>query len=153
MDAPRQTETPQPSLFRIIVVGIVRNELDEYLICKMPADRGVFPGQWGLPGGGIENGENMETAFRRELMEELGVEISDVEPLFFSDGSYTKSFANGDRRDVYMIFLIFSCRASSSILTLSAEFDEYAWAKSTDLQTYDLNNATVETFRKAGLVG
>ena len=49
----------QPAVqFRVIVVGIVQNELGEYLICKMPQGRGVFPGQWGLPGGGIEEGEN-----------------------------------------------------------------------------------------------
>jgi len=46
--------------FRVIVVGIVQNELGEYLICKMPKGRGVFPDQWGLPGGGIEEGEMME---------------------------------------------------------------------------------------------
>lgn len=51
--------------FRLIVVGIVQNEHDEYLICKMPTGRGVGPEQWGLPGGGIEPGEQMDAAVRR----------------------------------------------------------------------------------------
>src|SRR5882757_1198425 len=105
--------------YRVIVVAIVQNELGDYLICRMPRDRGVFPDQWGLPGGGIEEGERMETALRRELREELGIEVSDIKPLFFKDGQHSKSFADGSRRDVYMIFLIFSCRATSSDLKLS----------------------------------
>ena len=142
-------ESPQ---FRLIVVGIVQNERDEYLICKMPRGRGVFPAQWGLPGGGIEPGEQMEAALRRELMEELAIDISDIEPLFFSDGTYKKSFANGDQRDVYMIFLIFSCRAKSTDITLSAEFSEYAWIKKVDLKSYDLNSASIVTFRRVGML-
>ena len=41
---------------RVIVVGLIHNGRGEWLLCKMPAERGVFPGQWGLPGGGIEPG-------------------------------------------------------------------------------------------------
>ena len=42
---------------RLIVVGLVWNKEGELLFCKMPPDRGVFPGQWEFPGGGIEAGE------------------------------------------------------------------------------------------------
>src|SRR6185312_2673648 len=127
-----------PMQFRVIVVGIVQNDRGEYLICKMPPDRGVFPNQWGLPGGGIEEGEMMEAALRRELREELGIEVSDIKPMFFTDGQYKKSFADGSRRDIYMIFLIFSCKAMSSGLVLAPEFSEYAWVKQDLLMTYDL---------------
>lgn len=137
--------------FRMIVVAINHNEKDEYLICRMPQDRGVFPGQWGLPGGGIEEGERMEAALRRELREELGIEVSDIKPLFFKDGQHTKSFADGSQREVYMIFLIFSCRANSSELKLSPEFSDYDWVKRDELLSYQLNNATIETFQQAGL--
>src|SRR6202008_1074381 len=104
--SPVNDHRQPPMQFRVIVVGIVLNDQNEYLICKMPKDRGVFPDKWGLPGGGIEEGEMMEAALRRELGEELGTEISDIKPLFFTDGQYKKSFADGSQRDVYMIFLI-----------------------------------------------
>ena len=48
---------------RVIVCPVIQNN-GEYLLCKMAPDRGVFPGQWALPGGGIEPGETMETALR-----------------------------------------------------------------------------------------
>ena len=36
---------------RVIVCPVIQND-GEYLLCKMASDRGVFPGQWALPGGG-----------------------------------------------------------------------------------------------------
>jgi nucleoside triphosphatase len=137
---------------RVIVVAIVQNERDDYLICRMPKDRGVFPDQWGLPGGGIEKGERMETALRRELREELGIEVSDIKPLFFKDGQHRKSFADGSQQEVYMIFLIFSCRVTNGELELSPEFMDYAWVKRDSLGDYNLNSATIETFRQAGVL-
>lgn len=38
---------------RTIVCPLIENE-GHYLLCKMAADRGVFPGQWALSGGGVE---------------------------------------------------------------------------------------------------
>ncbi|MFN2576131.1 MAG: NUDIX domain-containing protein [Pyrinomonadaceae bacterium] len=37
---------------------------------------------WGVPGGFITRGENPETALRRELREEIGVELEDVKMVF-----------------------------------------------------------------------
>jgi nucleoside triphosphatase len=154
MKPPSDLSDESPSLiqFRVIVVAIIQNELGDYLICRMPKDRGVFPDQWGLPGGGIEEGERMESALRRELREELGIEVSDIKPLFFKDGQHRKSFADGSQHEVYMIFLIFSCRAVGSELTLSAEFTDYAWVKGDSLVEYNLNSATRETFQQAGVL-
>jgi nucleoside triphosphatase len=143
----------QPAVqFRVIVVGIVQNEFGEYLICKMPKGRGVFPDQWGLPGGGIEEGEMMEAALRRELREELGIEISDIKPLFFTDGQYRKSFPDGTQREVYMIFLIFSCKAISPELVLAPEFSDYAWVRQESLMSYELNSATIATFQQTAII-
>src|SRR5512143_2868709 len=91
---------------RIIVVGIVENRQGEILLCQMPAGRGVFPGQWGLPGGGIEDGETMEAALRRELREETGLEVSSLQPLFFTSGQYRKFLKDGSQQEIDMIFLL-----------------------------------------------
>jgi nucleoside triphosphatase len=112
---------------RIIVVGLVQDRQGRVLLCKMPPDRGVFPGQWGLPGGGIEAGERMEAALHRELREELGIEIAAIQPLFFSDGQYNKMFPHGSQREIYMIFLIFACQPAGGEIRLGPEFSEFAW--------------------------
>ena len=136
---------------RVIVVGLVRNARDELLLCRMSDDRGVFPGQWGLTGGGIELGETMEDALRRELREEIGLEITDIRPAFFKDGEYEKTFPDGSRGRVYMIFLLFHCRAVGEDVELNPEFVEYAWVPDAELFDYDLNPETRATLERLGL--
>ncbi len=136
---------------RVIVVGLVRNQRDQLLLCRMSDDRGVFPGKWGLTGGGVEPGERMEEALRRELREEVGLEITDIRPAFFKDGEYEKTFADGRRKTVYMIFLLFHCRAVGAEVSLNAEFSDYAWVPDERLFDYDLNPETSSTFESLGL--
>jgi len=139
------------SNWRVIVVAIVQNEQGKYLICKKPANRGVFAGQWGLPGGGIEPGESMLEALRREVREETGLEITEIRPLFFKDGQHAKLFPDGSSREIYMIFLVFACQAQSHEVHLGEEFESYAWVDGEDIRSYDLNEQTRDTFLKMGI--
>ncbi len=140
---------PAP-LARTIVVGLVWNREGELLFCRMSPDRGVFPGQWGFPGGGIEPGETMEAALRRELREELGVEVGNIRPAFFKDALHKKTFADGDVRPVYMIFLLFHCTVETEELRLNDEFVEYCWVGEKGVGQLDLNEETVDTLRRLG---
>jgi len=137
---------------RVIVVGIVQNANGEYLLCRMPDDRGVFPGEWGLPGGGVEAGETLRQALEREIREEVGLELEQVEPLFFTDATYPKTFADGSRRSIYMVFLLFRCAAKPGPIQLNPEFEEAAWVPRERLSEYRLNRATVSTFARLGLL-
>src|SRR5689334_5758640 len=91
-DKAQATAEPLQREMRLIVVCVVRNASEEVLLCRMPSDRGVFPGQWGLPGGGVEAGETLEQALRREVREELGVDLVEWRPLTFSDLARDKRF-------------------------------------------------------------
>ena len=133
---------------RVIVVGLVRNKKDELLLCLMRSDRGVFPGQWGLPGGGIEPGENMEAALRREMREELGIEIKYIEPFLFKDGEYMKTYPGGEKQPVYMIFLLFNCSVVGEDIKLNQEFDAYRWVTPDTLVGLDLNVETIDTLKQ-----
>lgn len=90
---------------RIIVCPIIENN-GEVLLCKMAGDRGVFPGQWALSGGGMEPGEQMEEALLREIREELGVElqITSIKPWTFADDVRVKTYADGSKEEIYMIY-------------------------------------------------
>jgi nucleoside triphosphatase len=137
--------------WRIVVVGVIQNDKGEYLICRKPKNRGIFPGQWALPGGGIEAGEQMTEALRREISEEVGIEIFDIRPLFFKDGQYSKLYLDGSWVNMYVIFLIFTCRTGSGEVRVGEEFEAYAWVSSEALAGYDLNEETKGTFRQMGV--
>jgi len=118
----------------------------------MPSDRGVYPGQWGLPGGGVEEDEELEMALRREVREELGVELTDIAPLFFKDAIREKQYPDGSYEMLHMVFLIYRCTVASSPICLNEELESYAWVERTALSSYDLNEATVDTFKRAGIL-
>lgn len=130
---------------RTVVVGLVWNRRGELLFCRMDPNRGVFPGQWGFPGGGIEPGETMVDALRRELREELGIGISMIRPAFFKDCLHEKLFPDGTVRLLYMIFLLFHCRADSEDLQLCPEFVDCRWVAEQDTNSMDLNSETIDT--------
>ena len=139
-------------LHRLIVVPVIYDKQGRLLICKMPADRGVFPGQWGLPGGGVEQGELLEQALRREVREELGIEIEEIRALFFKEGIEQKFHSGEGSKPVHMIYLIFQCLASALDLSLNEEFVDSAWALPIALNQYDLNPETIKTFYELGIL-
>lgn len=138
---------------RIIVCPLIQNA-GEYLLCKMASDRGVFPGQWALPGGGVEPGETIEAALRREITEELGAEllISDVTPWAFRDDVRNKTYPDGTTEEIYMIYLIYDCRSINRVITFNNEFQEIIWVPPNSLKEMDLNEATRITFTQKGLI-
>lgn len=136
---------------RVIVVPIIENNRNEYLICKMKQNRGVFPGLWALPGGGIEPNENMYDALKREIREELGIEIHDIQPWFFRDDYRTKIHPRKGDEKVYMIYLIFTCKTDATTIKLNDEFDEYKWVKKGSFNSFDLNEATKVTLKERNI--
>lgn len=125
-----------------------------YLLCKMADNRGVFPGQWALSGGGVEPGERIEEALRREIREELGEQLilSDITPWTFRDDIRVKTYADGRQEEIYMIYLIFDCVSANRDICINDEFQDYAWVKPEELALYDLNVATRHTLALKGLL-
>jgi mutator protein MutT len=65
------------------VVAAVIQRADDYLICQRPSHK-RHGGLWEFPGGKLEPGETIHDAARRELHEELGVEVAEVGELIFA---------------------------------------------------------------------
>lgn len=112
---------------RLIVVPVIRRSDGRYLLIKMPPHRGVFPGQWGLPGGGVEEGER-----KGEVREKL-------QP-------------TGERQSMYMVFLIYACTTDGRDPVINEEFAAYAWVAPDELDRYDMNEATRITLHQVGVL-
>jgi 8-oxo-dGTP diphosphatase len=62
-----------------VAVGVLIDAAGNFLLTSRPEGK-VYAGYWEFPGGKLEAGESVEAALRRELHEELGIEIGAAEP-------------------------------------------------------------------------
>ena len=62
-----------------VAVGVLFQADGTFLVTSRPAGK-PYPGYWEFPGGKLEDGETVEQALRRELDEELGIQIGIVTP-------------------------------------------------------------------------
>jgi 8-oxo-dGTP diphosphatase len=83
MAAPRpgkfSYDYPRPAL-TVDVVICTRENRPRVLLIKRRAD--PFAGRWALPGGFVDEGETLADAARRELKEETGVTVLELEQLY-----------------------------------------------------------------------
>ncbi|HMF32488.1 MAG TPA: NUDIX domain-containing protein, partial [Candidatus Lokiarchaeia archaeon] len=56
------------------VKAIIRDE-DKFLILKKSDLVDIYPGQWDLPGGRLEEGETWDEGLAREVWEETALEV------------------------------------------------------------------------------
>ena len=62
-----------------VAVGVLIRQDGSFLLTTRPPGK-VYAGYWEFPGGKLEAGESVEQALRRELQEEIGIEISAAQP-------------------------------------------------------------------------
>ncbi len=55
-----------------VVAAIIENEQHE-ILCALRSPVMSIPNRWEFPGGKVENGEDIYSALKREISEELGL--------------------------------------------------------------------------------
>ncbi|OLT29870.1 NUDIX hydrolase [Actinomadura sp. CNU-125] len=115
-----------PSLnLRHAVRGIILDEDDRILLCSFAPWEPAAPVVWATPGGGIEPGETLYVALRRELREEVGLELDTDPPHVWHRRVVAPGHAPGFDGSVNDYFLIrtaaFQPRGAFSDEELAAE--------------------------------
>lgn len=82
------TETRTPIPRKVIGVAVIWNDQGQILIDRRKQS-GLLGGLWEFPGGKIEPGETIEACIQREIMEELGIEITVGDRLITVDHTYS----------------------------------------------------------------
>lgn len=71
-----------------VCAGVIWRRDGRFLIAQRPLD-GLLGGLWEFPGGKVQRGESLAGALRREIYEELGIEIEVGRPLATLKHTYT----------------------------------------------------------------
>ena len=136
---------------RIIVSAIIENSKGEILIGKKHSNRGVYLDAWHIPGGGIKEGERIEEGLKREIREETNLEITDIEPIHFSD-DITIRAQNGQTEEIYMIFLEFKCKVKTDNFSPSDDLEFLKWISRPEIRNYKLTPPGEKLFKFLGWI-
>jgi 8-oxo-dGTP diphosphatase len=125
-------------------VGAIIFRGDEVLLIK----RGSRPslGKWSIPGGLVELGEGLDTAVRREVLEEVGLEVKVIDLVAALDRVIRDE--NG-RIEYHYILLDFLCEAAEGDPLAATDADECLFVPLKDLAGYDLTRGTETVIRRA----
>lgn len=118
----------------LAVGAIIFNQENKVLLLKSHK----WDDEYVIPGGHVEWGEKMEDALRREILEETGLEIYDLELVGLKENVYT----TGTQERKHFIFVDFACRTDSSQVTLNEEAEEYIWIGMDEIEDHELNKFT-----------
>jgi 8-oxo-dGTP diphosphatase len=78
-DADRPREGGKNRPVTDVAVGVLIQADGQFLLTSRPLGK-VYEGYWEFPGGKFEAGETVVQALRRELHEELGILVDEVQP-------------------------------------------------------------------------
>jgi 8-oxo-dGTP diphosphatase len=102
---------------------IIRSD-GKILALKRSADDYSRGGNWDLPGGGYERGEQVIEAIRREVKEEAGLIANTLHPIFVDNHMNVKK---GFFAGLNVFGICYVCKDWEGEVILSDEHTEYQW--------------------------
>ncbi len=122
---------------RIIVHGLIKYN-DGYLLTKRSKEESVYQEYWDIPGGLAEYKELPKEALKREVKEEVGLDVTPT-IVIHEDSNYDK------KKDMVFIRLVYICEFNGNINDIvldEKEHTEYRIIKSLD----ELKNEKIVPF-------
>ena len=107
-------------------------------------------GEWSIPGGLVELGEELAEGARRELKEETGLDVEPLEILTVFD----RIFRKGRRVRYHFVIVDFACRLKGGRLRPGSDVLEARWVRRQDLPKYHLTDkaysVVIRAFKVSG---
>jgi len=127
---------PEPT-----VGGLILNDSGQVLLAKSSKWKNRFT----LPGGHIELGETIEEALKREIREEVGLEIKPIRSLLMQEAIYSEEFY----KPKHFIFLDYLCETETADVKVDKdEIQESVWADPEKALEMNVDSFTKRTIKK-----
>ncbi|MDH4983565.1 8-oxo-dGTP diphosphatase MutT [Hyphomicrobium sp. D-2] len=122
----------QPIL--LVAAAAIVDTDNRVLLTRRPPGKDMA-GLWEFPGGKVEPGETPEAALRRELFEELGIDVCPecLHPITFASHTYEK---------FHLLMPLFLVRQWDGMVA-AQEGQELAWVRAMRLKDYPMPPADV----------
>lgn len=114
----------------IIGVGGVVIRGDNVLLIRR--GREPLKGEWSIPGGMLELGENLKDGVKRELLEETGLKVRPLEVLTVFD----RILRNGKRVQFHYVIVDYLCTAAGGRLKSGSDVLDARWVRRNELPRY-----------------
>jgi len=138
-----------PRRVRVGIYGLARRDDRVLLVRASEHDR--YPGTWSLPGGGIDHGEDLDAAVRREFREETGLDVERGELLGVSTRRDPPQPDRGIPDDVYAVQLVYAVTVPDDIepavTEVDGSVDAARWVALADLADLPLGQLATWTLR------
>jgi ADP-ribose pyrophosphatase YjhB (NUDIX family) len=111
-------------------------------------ERGGEPlkGYWSLPGGAVETGERLETAMRREVREETGLE---VEVLCLLEIFERIMLDEAGRPEYHFVLMDYLCHPAGGKLCAADDANKVAWFAPDEIEGLLITEGTPVVIAKA----
>lgn len=112
--------------WQVCICGAIKCE-NEYLLVKRSLDDEDCAGFWEMPSGKLEFGELVEQGLRREIYEEVGVDIASFDKKIIGVSEYSSEKKDGIKYSVQLNYVI-EVPTKDLPIKLSEEHTAYVWA-------------------------
>lgn len=143
------------------IVGALIFSSDGQLLLGKNKVGGVYEDKWVIPGGGVDDGESKEQAVQREILEEVGINITHARSIsqlpHVRTGTTEKTLRDtGERVLVNMTFYDYrvdlDAPAKDISLTLEDDFGYAEWVPLGELNGRHFSPPLEEELRFLGLI-
>lgn len=147
-------------IHRIIACAVIFSKDGKMLLGrKDPAKGGVYPDCWHIPGGGVDEGESLLDAAKREVLEETGIDAAGypiIESSFVNSGE-AEVMRDGEKVLIKMEFYRFEIRitdknADEIKVTEADDLINFDWFDRDQLLTMKHTPGAKEFFEQAGYI-
>lgn len=131
---------------RIIVSALIKCK-DKYLFIKQDKKDGAYQDCLHIVGGGLEDNETLEEAIKREVMEEVHIELDKVIPFDFDSDIL---MYKGEMTQ--LIFLRFTAEIEEFTGYADSDAKEIIWLEKEEILNYKHNEPSMRFLKKLKLI-